>query len=293
MNQTATSATTSRQKSVRTDPITTTQMIDLTTPAPTTKTTRSPTKSAIQALEGITASLPSSLHPLALHFGNKLISIRSKRITKENIAKRMAKEANYIPKSAKATDFKITLSKGASEDSERVSFLEQQIQQAKDTYESSLKNVIEECISLETSALQSQENETIYTLLASLTEAINTLEGLKTDVHQKVISLIYLDCSFISYTTSTSRDSFISSYCTHHNLETIPTPTIHPLSITHALANERDTELLLHTKSLQRHENNGLQTFRKVIEGIIIAPSVSYEKEIEENNRDIVLKKII
>ena len=75
----------------------------------------------------------------------------------------MAKEANYIPKSAKATDFKITLSMGASEDNERVSFLEQQIQQAKDTYESSLKNVIEECISLETSALQSQENETIYT----------------------------------------------------------------------------------------------------------------------------------
>ena len=267
-------------------------MIDLTTPAPTTKTTRSPTKSAIQALEGITASLPSSLHPLALHFGNKLISIRSKRITKENIAKCMAKEANYIPKSAKATDFKITLSRGASEDSERVSFLEQQIQQAKDTYESSLKNVIEEYISLETSALQSQENETIYTLLASIAEAINTLEGLKTDVNQKVISLIYLDCSFISYTTSTSRDSFISSYCTHHNLETIPTPTIHPLSITHASANERDTELLLHTKSLQRHENNGLQTFRKAIEGIIIAPSVSYEKQIEENNRDIVLKEL-
>ena len=170
--------------------------------------------------------------------------------------------------------------------------MEQQIQQAKDTYESSLKNVIEECISLETSALQSQENETIYTLLASIAEAINTLEGLKTDVHQKVISLIYLDCSFISYTTSTSRDSFISSCCTHHNLETIPTPTIHPISNTHASANERDTELLLHTKSLQRHESNGLQTFRKAIKGIIIAPSVSYEKQIEENNIDIILIKL-
>ena len=230
MNPTATSATTSRQKRVRTDPTTTTQMIDLTTPAPTTKTTPSPTKSAIQALEGITASLPSSLHPLVLHFDNKLISIRSKCITKENIAKHMTKEPNYIPKSAKATDFKITLSKGALEDSERVSFLEQQIQQAKDTYESSLKNVIEECISLETTALQSQENDMIYTLLASIAAAINTLEGIKTDVHQKVISLIYLDCSFISYTTSTSWDSFISSYCTHHNLETIPSPTIHPLA---------------------------------------------------------------
>ena len=168
MNPTATIATTSRQKPVRTDPTATTQMINLTTLAPTTNTTPSPTKSAIQALEGITASLPSSLHPLVLHFGNKLISIHSKRITKENIAKCMTKEPNYIPKSTKASDFKITLSKGASEDSERVSFLEQQIQQAKDTYESSLRNVIEECISLETTALQSHENDMIYTLLASI-----------------------------------------------------------------------------------------------------------------------------
>ena len=105
MSPSATSATTSRQKRVRTDPIATTQVIDLMTQTPTNKTTRSPTKLAIQALDGITASLPSNLHPLVLHFGNKLISIRSKRITKENIAKRMTKEPNYIPKSAKATEF--------------------------------------------------------------------------------------------------------------------------------------------------------------------------------------------
>ena len=292
MNPIATSATTSQQKRVRTDPIATTQMIDLTTPASTTKTNRSSTKSAIQAIEGATASLPSSLHPLALHFGNKLISICSKCITKENIAKHMTKEPNYIPKSAKASDFKITLSKGASEDSKRVSFLEQQIQQAKYIYESSLKNVIEECIALETTALQSQENDMIYTRLASIAEAINTLEGIKADVHQKVISLIYLDCSFISYTTSKSWDSFISSYCNHHNLDTIPSPTIHPLSTTHTSAAECDTELLLHTKSLQLPENNGLQTFRKAIEGIIVMPSASYKNQIDENNRDVVLKKL-
>ena len=68
----------------------------------------------------------------------------------------MTREPKYIPKSAKASDFKMTLSKGASEDGKRVSFLEQQIQQAKDTYESSIKNVIGECITLENTALQSQ-----------------------------------------------------------------------------------------------------------------------------------------
>ena len=264
--------------------------VDLTTPAPTPKTNRSPTKSAIQALEGATASLPTSLHPPVLHFGNKLISIHTKRMTKENIAQRMTREPNYIPKSAKASDFKITLSKGASEDGERVSFLEQQIQEAKDTYESSLKNVIEECITLETSALQSQENETIYTLLPAVAEAINTLEGITSDVHQKVTTLTYLDSSFLAYTSSKSRDSFITSYCSFHNLEAIPSPSIHPLTNTHTSATDRDTELLLHTKSLQTNKNKGLQMFRKAIEGIIIMPSSSFEKQIEENNKEIALK---
>ena len=109
-------------------------------------------------------------------------------------------------------------------------------------------------------------------------------------MHQKVISLIYLDCSFISYTTSKTRDSFISSYCNHNNLDTIPSPTIHPLSTTHTSAAECDTELFLNTKSLQLPENNGLQTFCKAIDGIIVMPSVSYEKHFDENNRDIVLK---
>ena len=97
MNPIATSETTSRQKRVRTDPTAGTTTIDLTTPAPTPKTTRSPRKSAIQALEGATALLPTSLHPLVLHFGNRLISIRAKRITKENIAQRMTRDPTTFP----------------------------------------------------------------------------------------------------------------------------------------------------------------------------------------------------
>ena len=281
----ATSPSTSRQQRVRTEPMAGTATIDLTTTASTPKTIRSPTKSAIQALEGATASLSTSLHPLVLHFGNKLISIRTKRITKENIAKRLTRGPNYIPKSAKASDFKITLSKGASEDCERVSFLEQQILQAKETYESSLKNVIEECITLETNALQSQENEIIYSLLPALAEAINTLEGLKTNVHQKVITLLYLDNSFLSHTTSTSRETFIASYCAHHNLETILSPSIHPLTNTYTTAAQRNKEQLLHRKSLQHPENKRLQTFRKTVECIVTVPSVSFETQIDENNK--------
>ena len=292
MNSPATSTSTSRQKRVRTDPTAGTATIDLTTTASIPKTKQSPTKSTIQALEGATESLPTSLHPLVLCFGIKLISIHTKRITKENIAQRMTREPNYIPKSAKASDFKITLSKGASEDGERVSFLEQQIQQAKETYESSLKNVIEECITLETNALQSQENDIIYSLLPALTEAINMLEGLNTNVHLKVITLLYLDSSFLSHTTSTSSKTFIASYCDHHNLDTIPSPSIHPLTNTYTTAAQHDKEQLLHTKSLQLPGNKGLQTFRKPVECIVTVPSVSFETQIDENNKEIILKQL-
>ena len=86
MNPIATSATTRQQKCVRTNPTDGTTMIDLMIPASTPKTNGSPTKLPIQAVEGATASLPTSLHPLVLHFGDKLISICTKHITKENIA---------------------------------------------------------------------------------------------------------------------------------------------------------------------------------------------------------------
>ena len=110
--------------------------------------------------------------------------------------------------------------------------------------------------------------------------------------HQKVITLTYLDSSFLAYTSSKSRDSFITSYCSFHNLDAIPSRSIHPLTNTHTSATDRDTELLLHTKSLQSNKNKGLQTFQKAIEGIIIMPSSSFEKQIEENNKEIALKKL-
>ena len=52
---------------------------------------------------------------------------------------RMEQDTSYLPRSAKATDLNITLSNGAKEDEERVSFLEHQVQQAKESYESALK----------------------------------------------------------------------------------------------------------------------------------------------------------
>ena len=128
MNSNATNKTRTGPKRVRTQEPEEEQE---TQKSPSSSTPSSPTKAAKNALELAVVSLPTSLQPLILHFGNQIITARCKRYAK------------------KSTDFKITLSAGAKEDEERVSFLEQQIQQAKDSYKSSLKSVIEECIALE------------------------------------------------------------------------------------------------------------------------------------------------
>ena len=87
---------------------------------------------------------------------------------------RMEEDTKYIPCSAKATDLKITLSAGAKEDEEKVSFLEQQIQQAKDSYESSLKSVIEECIALEIQAAKKRRITANHGPIPSYREGYST-----------------------------------------------------------------------------------------------------------------------
>ena len=158
MNSNTTNKTRTGPKQVRTQE----PEVEQETPkSPPCSTPSSPAKAAKDALELAVASLPTSLQPLILHFGNKIITARCKRYTKKSIMQRMEQDTSYVPRSAKATDFNITLSNGAKEDEVRVSFLEQQIQQAKDSYESTLKNVIEECIALEIQAAKKEESQLI------------------------------------------------------------------------------------------------------------------------------------
>ena len=65
-----------------------------TTPPPSTPS--SPTKAAKDALELAVASLPTSLQPLILHFGNKIITARCKRYAKKSIMQRMEEDTSYV-----------------------------------------------------------------------------------------------------------------------------------------------------------------------------------------------------
>ena len=151
--------------------------------SPPSSTPSSPMKAAKNALELAVTSLPTSLQPLVLHFGQKIITARCKRYAKKSIMQRMEEDTKYIPRSAKATDFKITLSAGAKEDEERVYF-------PKDSYESSLKSVIEECIALEIQASKKEETQLIMDLFPAIRKAIQQLQGTDCDAHLQTVNAL-------------------------------------------------------------------------------------------------------
>ena len=113
---------------------------------------------------------------------------------------RMEQDKSYVPRSTKATDFKMTLSTGAKEDEERVSFLEQQIQQAKDSFESSLKTMIEECIALEIQTAKKEKSQLlIMDLFPAIGKAIQQLQGTECSEHLQTFNTLKMMPTLLQY----------------------------------------------------------------------------------------------
>ena len=104
-------------------------------------------------------------------------------------------------------------------------------------------------------------------------------------------SYIWTAASYLTLPQHLAKPS-LPAIVPFHILDTIPSPSINPLTDTYTTAAQRDKEQLLHTKSLQLPENKGLQTFRKTVECIVTVPSVSFETQVDENNKEIILKKL-
>ena len=163
----------------------------------------------------------------------------------------MEQDKHYVPCSTKATDFKITLSHDTKEDKERVSFLEQQIQQAKDSYESSLKTVIEECITLEIQAAKKEETQLIMDLLPTIGSAIQTLQGIKCNKHLQTVNVLKMAPTLLQFGPITTMNTFLAFYQTYHSLNDIPTPTIRTMEDEYPTVEECTKALHFHTVSLQ------------------------------------------
>ena len=289
MNSNATDKTRTGPKRVRTQESEDEQETQKTPPC---STPRSQTKAAKDALEMAVASLPTSLQPLILHFGHKIITARCKRYAKKSIMQRMEQDTSYVPRSAKATDFKITLSAGAKDDEERVSFLEQQIQQAKDSYESSLKSVIEECIALEIQAAKTEESQLIMDLFPAIGKAIQQLQGTDCNAHLQTVNALKMTPTLLQYGPIGNIINFLHFYQNHHTLDEVPKPTVRTRDSEYATVEEQTKALQYHTASLQRPENSGIQLYTKCLECILDTPTAAYDKQVEENKSLLNVKKL-
>ena len=204
----------------------------------------------------------------------------------------MEQDTSYVPRSTKATDFKITPSTGAKEDEERVSFLEQQIKQAKDSYESSLKTVIEECIALEIQAAKKEESQLIMDLFPAIGKAIQQLQGTECSEHLQTVNALKMIPTLLRYGPIANIINFLHLHQTHHTLDEIPKPTIRTMDAEYATVEEMTKAMQHHTTSLQRPKNSGIQIYTKCLESILIAPTASYDKQVEENKRLLNIKKL-
>jgi hypothetical protein len=253
---------------------------------------RSPTKAAEEALERAVESLPTSLHKIILHYGRKIIEVRSKLHNKKQIAGKLNSDSNYIPKSAKATEFKITVSNAAMEDAEKIEFLQNMVEQAKQQYEGSLKNVVQECIQLEIKALKRQEKEITSDMLYGLASATITYAGANCDPHLRVNNLIEVAPYLFKFGPKTSAKDIRHHYCRHHTLETLPNPTT--ITITGDYASQE--ELLLTQQAAatatQRPENKGLQCFQLAVETILIIPTRQFLEQYDISQREIAMKRL-
>ena len=173
-----------------------------------------------------------------------------------------------------------------------MSFLEQQIQQAKDSYESSLKSVIEECIALEIQAAKKEESHLIMDLFPAIGKAIQQLKGTDCDAHLQTVNAFKMTPALLQYGPIGNIINFLHFYRNHHTLDEVPKPTVRTMESEYATVEERTKALQFHTASLQRPENSGIQLYIKCLECILVAPTAVYNKQVDENKRLLNVKKL-
>ena len=260
----------------------------------TTQSSKSPSKAAVAALNRALETLPTSLEPIISHYGRQIITCRSKLYNKRSMQKKMADDKEYIPKSAKATDFKPTLSKAAEDDNAvRLEFLNAQVEQMKDTYQKSLRSVIEECIEFEATALEKEEKELTSDLLHTLSAATAEHEGATCDAHLRVVNLLKLDKNLFKHSPDKTVDAIGTHYKQHHSVTVLPTATL-VIANTSANADAEEQLAALREQALseQLPENKGLTLFRRCIKTILIIPTESFLGQHTDNQRTLALKKM-
>ena len=165
-----------------------------------------------------------------------------------------------------------------------MSFLEQQIQQAKDSYESSLKTVIEECIALEIQAAKTEESQLIMELFPAIGKAIQKLHGTDCNTHLQTVNTMKMTLTLLQYGLIGNIINFVHFYHNHHTLDEVTKPTVRTMDSEYATVEERTKALQYPTALLQRPENSGIQLYAKCLECILVTPTATYESKSKKTN---------
>ena len=201
-----------------------------TPPTPPRSTHGSPTKGATDALQLAVASLPTSLQPQILHFGNRTVTARCKRYKKVNHATngKGYKLCSTLHQGNRFQYHSVDWCKGGLRESVLPRATDKT---SKDSYESSLKNVIEECIALEIQAAKKEESQLIMDLFPAIGKAIQQLQGTECSEHLQTVKALKMMPTLLQYGPIANIINFLHLYQTHHTLEEIPKPTVRTMPL--------------------------------------------------------------
>ena len=150
--------------------------------------------------------------------------------------------------------------------------------------------MIEECIALEIQAAKKEESQLIMDLFPAIGTSIQKLQGIECNEHLQTVNALKMMPTLLQYGPIENINNFLIFYQTHHCLDDVPNPTIRTLDDEYPTVEERTNAM--HTVSLQRTENKGIQLYMKYLESILITPTACYNKQVEEIKWLLNLKKL-
>ena len=129
-------------------------------------------------------------------------------------------------------------------------------------------------------------------LFPAIATAIQKLQGIECNEHLQTVNALKMMPTLLQYGPIENINNFLMFYQTHHSLDDVPNPTIRTMDDEYQMVEEWTNAMHLHTISLQRTENKGIQLYTKCLESILTTPTASYNKQVEENQRLLNLKKL-
>ena len=130
-------------------------------------------------------------------------------------------------------------------------------------------------------------------LFPAIGTAIQKLQGVECNKHLQTVNALKMMPTLLQYGPIENINNFLIFYQTHHSLDDIPNPTIRMMDDEYPTVEEWTNAMHLHTVSLQRTKNKGIQLCTKCLESILLTPTASYNKQVEENKRLLNLKKLL